>query len=154
MSGILFFIFAIYHPLIQRLCSPVSKAYSYGIRHISLWFNEVWPYASLNYNGICRIPYENASRTWPRNLRIIILLRYTTTLNQPENAQYGTYDLFTLTGYVNGNQTTLQILNTQSQSSIRIRRMYWLSCRHRHHPISHKYILKSCRVFTMLTFFW
>ena len=28
----------------------------------------VWPYASLNHNEICRIPYENASRTGIRLL--------------------------------------------------------------------------------------
>ena len=60
-------LFAVYNLLLQRLCSPVHEAFSYGMGHISLWFNEVWPYASLNHNGICRIPchipYENASRT-------------------------------------------------------------------------------------------
>ena len=30
--------------IIQRLRSPVREAVSYGIRHISLWFNEVWRY--------------------------------------------------------------------------------------------------------------
>ena len=39
----------------------MREAFSYGIRHISLWFNKVWPYASLNHNGIYHIPYENAS---------------------------------------------------------------------------------------------
>ena len=37
--------------------SPVHEAFSYGIRHISLWFNEVWPYASLNDSEICHMPY-------------------------------------------------------------------------------------------------
>ena len=40
------------------------------IRHISLWFNEVWLYASLNNNEICRILYENASHMGVRNLPI------------------------------------------------------------------------------------
>ena len=46
--------------IIQRLCSPVGEIFSYRIRHISLWFNELWSYASLNHSGLCRIPYENA----------------------------------------------------------------------------------------------
>ena len=41
---------------------PVRKAFSYGIRHISLWFNEVWPYTSLNHNEICRIRYEKSMK--------------------------------------------------------------------------------------------
>ena len=32
--------------------------YARGIRHISLWFNEIWHYGSLNHNGIC--PYANS----------------------------------------------------------------------------------------------
>ena len=40
--------------LLQRLRNYVRKAFSYGMRHISyaLRFNEVWPYASLNRNGL------------------------------------------------------------------------------------------------------
>ena len=49
--------------ILGRMRTPVREAISYGIQHISLWFNGVWPYASLNHNKICRIPYENASRT-------------------------------------------------------------------------------------------
>ena len=52
--------------IIGRMRTPVCEAFSYGIWHISLWFNGVWPYASLNHNEICRIPYENASRTGVR----------------------------------------------------------------------------------------
>ena len=36
--------------------------------HISLWFNEVQPYVSLNHSGICSIPYENASHKGFHNL--------------------------------------------------------------------------------------
>ena len=46
-----------------RMRTPVREVFLYGIWHISLWFNEVWPYASLNQNEIWRIPYENASCT-------------------------------------------------------------------------------------------
>ena len=57
---------------IGRLRTPVREAFLYGIRHISFWFNEVWPYASLNHNEICRISYENASRTGVSNLPILL----------------------------------------------------------------------------------
>ena len=56
---------------VQRLRSPISEVFSYGIRHISLWFNTVClisSYTSLNHNGICCILYENASHTRLRNL--------------------------------------------------------------------------------------
>ena len=56
------------HLKIGGLWTPVREAFSYGIRHFSLWFNKIWPYVSLNLNEICRIPYENASRTGDRNL--------------------------------------------------------------------------------------
>ena len=61
---------------LQRLCSRVH--FLYRIRHISLWFNEVWPYASLNNNGLRRIPYENASRTGLLHLCIMpdLCMRY------------------------------------------------------------------------------
>ena len=41
--------------IIGRMRTPVRDPFSYGIRHgirtvYSLWFNEVWPYASLNHN--------------------------------------------------------------------------------------------------------
>ena len=51
--------------------TPVRESFSYGIRHILLWFNEVWPYASLNHDEICRIPYENVSHTGVRILPIV-----------------------------------------------------------------------------------
>ena len=57
-----------------RMRTPIRVAFSYGIRHISLWFNGVWPYASLNHNEKCRIPYENASRTGVHILPIITIL--------------------------------------------------------------------------------
>ena len=62
----------------QRLRSPVSEAFSYGIwhifvGHISLWFNEIWPNASLNHNDICHFPYENTSRAGLHNLCIALL---------------------------------------------------------------------------------
>ena len=57
--------------IVGRLRTTVREAFSYEIRHISLWFNEVWPYGSLNHNEICRILYENASRTVVRNLPIL-----------------------------------------------------------------------------------
>ena len=46
-----------------EIAHPVRETFSYGIRHILLRFNEVWPYASLNHNEIYRIQYENTSRT-------------------------------------------------------------------------------------------
>ena len=54
--------------IIQRLGSPVPEVFSYGIRHISLWFSELWLYASLNHNGMCHVPYESASCTGVPNL--------------------------------------------------------------------------------------
>ena len=57
---------------VGTLRTPVREPFSYGIQHISLWFNEVWPYASLNHNDICCIPYENASRTGVRGLPNVI----------------------------------------------------------------------------------
>ena len=68
-------------PTIGRMCTPVREAFSYGIRHISLWFNEVWPYTSLNHNEICRIPYENVSRTGVRILPIIACLLHPQVLS-------------------------------------------------------------------------
>ena len=61
------------YQVLHTLCSPVRRAFSYGIyiRHISLIFNKVCPYDSLNHNGICRIPYEHASRKGQRNLCFI-----------------------------------------------------------------------------------
>ena len=56
--------------IIQRMSSPMCEVFPYGVQHISLWFNEVWPYASLNYNGIRHILYENASCTGLHNLCI------------------------------------------------------------------------------------
>ena len=41
----------------QRLRGPFREIFSYGVRHTSLWFSEVWLYASLNHSGIYRIPY-------------------------------------------------------------------------------------------------
>ena len=35
---------------IGRLWTPICETFSYGIQHISLWFNELWPYVSLNHN--------------------------------------------------------------------------------------------------------
>ena len=61
---------ASYLEILGRLRTPVHEAFSYGIQHISLWFNEIWPYASLNHNEICHIPYENASCTVVHNLAI------------------------------------------------------------------------------------
>ena len=55
--------------LLGRLRTPVREAFSYGIRHISLWFrfNEVWLYASLDPNEICRsrmkMPHVQESAT-------------------------------------------------------------------------------------------
>ena len=47
--------------ILQRLRSPgVRDAFSCGIWHILLWFNEVW-HVSLNHNRVCPITYENAS---------------------------------------------------------------------------------------------
>ena len=51
----------------------VREAFSYGIRHISLWFNKAQIHTSLNHNEICCIPYENASCTGVRN-RLIFLI--------------------------------------------------------------------------------
>ena len=47
--GILHTSFGIFSS-VGTLRTPVREAFSYGIQHISLWFNEVWPYASLNHN--------------------------------------------------------------------------------------------------------
>ena len=38
-----------------------------GSHFHTLWSNEVWPYASLNHNEVCRNLYENASCTGLRN---------------------------------------------------------------------------------------
>ena len=54
--------------ILQTFRSQVREAFSNGIRHISLRHNEVRPYASLNHNGIWRIPYKNTLRTGLRNL--------------------------------------------------------------------------------------
>ena len=55
---------------LERLRSPLCEAFSYGIRHILLWFSEVWPYASLNRNEICRNLYQSALPTELRNFCI------------------------------------------------------------------------------------
>ena len=70
---------------IQRLCSPVREAFSYITRHISLWFNEVIPYASLNHNeiwqkspkvsrGICKTENWRSSRPRPIPGKVKLLL--------------------------------------------------------------------------------
>ena len=78
--------------IVQRLPSPRPIwGISYSIWYISLGFNEVWPYASLNHNGICHIPHENASCTGPCNLSSFLTM-LTPLLN---NFTWKTEDTFT-----------------------------------------------------------
>ena len=58
--------------------SPIHEVFSYGIRHISLWFNEVYGHTSLNHNEICHIhmkmPHVRDSASsllsWYRHIRM------------------------------------------------------------------------------------
>ena len=56
---------------IRTVADSVREAFSYRIRHISLWFNEVWPYASLNHMkyAISRMKMPHVRKT------VISLLR-------------------------------------------------------------------------------
>ena len=74
--------------LLQRLRSPVREAFSYGIRHVPLWFIEAWGHTPLIHNEICRIPYENASRAGLRNLCIVYKKRHMNQIRRISLAKF------------------------------------------------------------------
>ena len=69
--------------LIERMRTSVQEAFSYGIQHTSLWFNEVWPYASLNHNEIMPypvwkcVPYRSTHPPY----RVPVLMPWKGTMN-------------------------------------------------------------------------
>ena len=103
---------------------PYARHFLYGIRHISLWFHEVCPYASLGNNGICRFPYENDTPTGLPNrcfekavkqYNRIIYAIHTNIINQHAGSlgcQMWNYQSKTITTILNCNSITLKNVGT------------------------------------------
>ena len=62
--------------IIGRLRTPIRQAFSYGIRHIPLWFTGLWVRVHWFTIKTCRVPYENTCRTGVRNFSIMLLRNY------------------------------------------------------------------------------
>ena len=101
--------------IIQRLHSPGREAFLYGIRHISSWFNEVRPYASLNRNRICCVwkclTYGTVQSLYYQATTLFIWLFWCFDWNMII-VMYGSFHLF-ITKCVNINVPFLLLPYTQ-----------------------------------------